>query len=88
MITQRRKSDACKNNLEERNLKDQTLVMVVKTIRDRGKTVGGAIGARGSGIGDMASEAKRYLDKKDQKRCFPVRLGNSPVKLEYSQEYV
>ncbi|GJW64931.1 hypothetical protein Tco_0116815 [Tanacetum coccineum] len=33
---------------------------------DGGKTVGGAIGARGSGIGEMASEAKRSLDKSSE----------------------
>nr|GEX11702.1 hypothetical protein [Tanacetum cinerariifolium] len=38
--------------------------------------------------GKMASEAKRYLENplKDQERCFSVRLRNSLVKLEYSQE--
>ncbi|GJY33790.1 hypothetical protein Tco_0418259 [Tanacetum coccineum] len=44
---------------------------------DEGKTVSGAIGARGSGIDPL----------KSQKRCFPVRLGNSSVKPGYSQEY-
>ncbi|GKF45319.1 hypothetical protein Tco_0131871, partial [Tanacetum coccineum] len=33
---------------------------------DGDKTVGGAIGAYGSGIGEMASEAKRYLDKSSE----------------------
>ncbi|GKD26645.1 hypothetical protein Tco_1232859 [Tanacetum coccineum] len=38
---------------------------------------------------EMASEAKRSLDKSSEgsKRCFPVKLGNSPVKPGYSQEY-
>ncbi|GKB90878.1 putative RNA-directed DNA polymerase, eukaryota, reverse transcriptase zinc-binding domain protein [Tanacetum coccineum] len=76
---------------------------------DGGKTVGGAIGARGSGIGDsllvalyacitfiygsswkgeMANKAKRSLVKSSEESegCFPVRLGNSPVKPGYSQE--
>ncbi|GKE43395.1 hypothetical protein Tco_1470679 [Tanacetum coccineum] len=34
--------------------------------RDGGKTVGGAIGVCGIGIGEMASEAKRYLDKSSE----------------------
>ncbi|GJZ12794.1 hypothetical protein Tco_0548024, partial [Tanacetum coccineum] len=82
--------------------------------RDRDKTGDGAIGARGSGIGDlllvalyacmtfiygsswkgeMASEAKRSLDRssKGSEEVFPVRLvrlGNSTVKPRYSQEYL
>ncbi|GJW51298.1 hypothetical protein Tco_0092649 [Tanacetum coccineum] len=72
---------------------------------DGGKTVGGAIGLCGSGIGDsllvalyacitfiygslwkgeMASEAKRYLNKSSEGLGEVVRLGNSPVKPEYS----
>ncbi|GKD72224.1 hypothetical protein Tco_1330506, partial [Tanacetum coccineum] len=45
---------------------------------DGGKTVGGAIGACGSGIDPL----------KGQKKCFPMRLGNSPLKPRYSQEYL
>ncbi|GJT69758.1 hypothetical protein Tco_1029044 [Tanacetum coccineum] len=80
--------------------------------RDGGKTVGGAIGARGGGIGDsllaslyacmvlniwgsswkgeMDSVAKRSLDRSSEvlEEVFPVRLGNSPVKPGYSQEYL
>ncbi|GJU64801.1 hypothetical protein Tco_1246636 [Tanacetum coccineum] len=42
-------------------------------IGDRGKTGGGAIGACGSGIGEIASEAKRSLDRfsKESEEVFP-----------------
>ncbi|GJW36782.1 hypothetical protein Tco_0059702 [Tanacetum coccineum] len=42
-----------------------------------GKTVGGAIGARGGGIGEMASEAKRSLDKpsEESKEVFLSEAG-------------
>ncbi|GJZ19304.1 hypothetical protein Tco_0555894 [Tanacetum coccineum] len=45
--------------------------------RDEGKIVGGAIGTRGSGIGEMASEAKRYLDKPSEGsgEVFPGEAG-------------
>ncbi|GJX19872.1 hypothetical protein Tco_0222549 [Tanacetum coccineum] len=45
--------------------------------RDGGKTVGGAIGAYGGGIGKMASVAKRYLDKssKGSGEVFPGEAG-------------
>ncbi|GKG03710.1 hypothetical protein Tco_0311346, partial [Tanacetum coccineum] len=44
---------------------------------DGGKTIGGAIGVYGSGIGEMASEAKRYLDKssKGSGEVFPGEAG-------------
>ncbi|GKG01171.1 hypothetical protein Tco_0305876, partial [Tanacetum coccineum] len=35
-------------------------------IRDGGKIVGGSMIAHGSGIGKMASKAKRYLDKSSE----------------------
>ncbi|GJT08592.1 hypothetical protein Tco_0843054 [Tanacetum coccineum] len=40
--------------------------------------------------GEMASEAKRSLDKssKDSEEVFPSEAGNSPVKPGYSQEYL
>ncbi|GJU72584.1 hypothetical protein Tco_1263989 [Tanacetum coccineum] len=40
--------------------------------------------------GEMSSEAKRYLVKsfEESEEVFPVRLGNSPVKPGYSQEYL
>ncbi|GKE75454.1 hypothetical protein Tco_1537495 [Tanacetum coccineum] len=40
--------------------------------------------------GKMVSEAERSLDKSSEglEEVFPVRLGNSPVKPEYSQEYL
>ncbi|GJW28778.1 hypothetical protein Tco_0045653 [Tanacetum coccineum] len=79
-------SEMAESPREERNLGDQTLVTVV-TLEIEAKTVRGAIGACGSGIGDsllvplyacmtfiygsswkgeMASEAKRYLDKSSE----------------------
>ncbi|GJT50355.1 hypothetical protein Tco_0976512 [Tanacetum coccineum] len=39
---------------------------------------------------EMASEVKRSIDKSSEgsKEVFPVRLGNSPVKPGYIQEYL
>ncbi|GJT47727.1 hypothetical protein Tco_0973884 [Tanacetum coccineum] len=44
---------------------------------DRGKTVGGAIGARGSEIGEMVIEAKRSLDRsfEGSEKVFPDEAG-------------
>ncbi|GKB61721.1 hypothetical protein Tco_0917907 [Tanacetum coccineum] len=44
---------------------------------DGGKIVGGAIGACGRGIGEMASEAKRSLNKSSEgsKKVFPGEAG-------------
>ncbi|GKF73486.1 hypothetical protein Tco_0219818, partial [Tanacetum coccineum] len=43
--------------------------------RDGGKKVGGTIGARGSRIGEIDSEAKRYLDKSSKGEVFPGETG-------------
>ncbi|GJX84390.1 hypothetical protein Tco_0335164, partial [Tanacetum coccineum] len=46
-------------------------------IGDGDKAVGGAIGACGGGIGEMASKAKRYLDKSSEGsgEVFPGKAG-------------
>ncbi|GKE53113.1 hypothetical protein Tco_1488269, partial [Tanacetum coccineum] len=46
-------------------------------IEDGGTTVDGAIGAYGSGIGEMANEAKRYLDKSSE-GLGEVRIKQKP----------
>ncbi|GJR95613.1 hypothetical protein Tco_0267787 [Tanacetum coccineum] len=69
-------SEVAKSLREERNLGGSNS-SDGGNIRDGGKTGDGAIGAHGSGIGEMASEAKRSLDRSSEgsEEVFPDVAG-------------